>query len=224
MKQNDNWWKTLKINKWWDKFINFSNEWEKIFSFIDNQPHNLCWYINIISNELNKVLNELDISFEEIVKIMNFDFNRFDNKNLDWKSIHKLRIQYNMFIGNILSVYEYLDLFIVVENLYFEKTVNWKDLNNNKIQLQVSREQRLEPYFTKKNLKNYLKLFKTYKEERDFLLHKWNINFRFLEDKHKNIFIKIKNTFLIKKIKEDYSNIEKLLNDFFQIYTNNLAL
>lgn len=221
--QNSNLSKTQKINKWWDKFINFSNELDKKASFIDNQPHNLCWYITTIFHELNKILNELDILFKEITKIINFSFNRFDNKNLDWKSIHSLRIQYNMFIGNVLAVYEYLDLFIVIENLYFEKSIFWKKLKNKKIQLQVSREQRLKPYFIQNNLTNYLKLFEEYKKERDFLLHKWNIDFRFLQDKDKNIFIKIKNTFLIDKIKNDYNNIENLLNSFFENYKIKIA-
>jgi hypothetical protein len=71
-----------------------------------------------------------------------------------------------------MSLYEYLDLFIVIENLFFEKTVNLKNLKNNKIQLSVPREQRLKPYLEKNKLEEFYNLFEYYKKKRDFLLHK----------------------------------------------------
>jgi len=65
-------------------------------------------------------------------------------------------------------------------------------------------------------------LYEKYKDNRDFLLHKWNMDFRFLEDKNNNIVIKVKNDLLINKIKNDYDNIKLILNTFFNKYIENI--
>ncbi len=211
--KNIDWSKTQRINSWWWVFIKFCDKCN-----IDIQVHNLSWYVNIIYTELNKTLNELDYLYKEIVNIINSDKYIFiEYNNLDSSFIHSLRAHYNMFIANIVSIYEYLDLFIVVEKIFYNK-----NLKNNMVQLQVDRAQRLKPYFERNGLLNLFNLYKEYKTNRDFLLHKWNIDFRFLKDNSNNIIIKIKNKLLIDKVNIDYNNIKLIIEDFFNIYVENI--
>jgi len=148
-KPNSDWSKTQKINIWWDKYIKFSDR-------DDKQVHNLCWYINIVSWEFNKNLNELDLLYKKITKIINSDkcINILnDRKNLDWTFVHNLRVNYNIFIANIVSMFEYIDLFIVIENLFYEKTIDWNELENKEIKLRGPRKKKIRTLFQEKSIR-----------------------------------------------------------------------
>ncbi len=197
--------KTRKIYDKWSVFLSFADN--KVLKWYQ-QVQNLCGYYEAIFSWLRHKLDELD-----------YIYNYFSNS--PWKeyeinegeinivNIHELNIHYNIFIANILSVIEFLDLFIVIK-----KILEWEE----KVIVRTNdRSQRLNDYEIVQDF------FYKIKWERDYLLHKWTASIRFLKTESNEIVIKMWNEFLERKVQSNYWELQRILEYFFTEYISQIT-